>query len=204
MQRAKALPLHSSPGCRTLFREGRSTKYWLNEVSQRHISKSEIKPSTPTESQVSLGKPHSRDKARQTGNLPVQYVNPKKWVWAEFKKCKVCKPGFYKTCAGELTTSPTPLQSTNPGSFRLAPPTQSNTKGRCKAFSLLRPVLHTFSLRLQCLLVLKIVKEANWLSKPAGKRGFTRSISEGWEQASCPNLKKKIRLKSFPIADLCI
>lgn len=77
MQRVKALPLHSSPGCRTLFREGRSTKYWLNEVSQRHISKSEIKPSTPTESQVSLGKPHSRDKARQTGNLPVQYVNPK-------------------------------------------------------------------------------------------------------------------------------
>lgn len=71
MQRVKALPLHSSPACRTLFREDLSTKYWLNEVSQRHISKSEIETSTPTECQRSLGKPHSCDKARQTENLPV-------------------------------------------------------------------------------------------------------------------------------------
>lgn len=56
MHRVKALPLHSSPACRTLFKEDLSTKYWLNEVSQRHISKSEIETSTLTESQVSLAK----------------------------------------------------------------------------------------------------------------------------------------------------
>lgn len=104
MQRVKVLPLHSSLACRTLFREDLSTRssgkifHWLNEVSQRHISKSEIKTSTPTETQVSLTKSHSCDKARQTENLPVQYANHKKQGWAEFKECKVCKLIFYKTC----------------------------------------------------------------------------------------------------------
>lgn len=77
MQRVKALPMHSSPAWITLFREGLSTKYWLNEVLQRHISKSEIKTSTPTESQVSLAKPHSCDKNRNwklSSMCYVQYV----------------------------------------------------------------------------------------------------------------------------------
>lgn len=174
---ADSKPLHSSPACETLFREDPSTKYWLNEVSQRHISKSEIETSTPKNLRWVL----------QTSFMWQNQTNGK-------PSCAVCKlqkmslsraqgaQGLQTFFIKHVLESWLIYLCHSRVSILVpfALPLPCRATPRCVQSLLISSAgaAHLFFC-LYCLLVLKIVKEANQLCKPPSKGGTARSISEG-------------------------